>query len=76
MRKWVIINNALGKWRGNPALQRKFFRELAASKGFDPVRDVHRWYSITREDVISKEVFISIIPTQNAYACTQQENPL
>lgn len=42
--------------RGDEINQRDFFERIAKDKGFDPVREVHRWAEITYRDVYKYQV--------------------
>lgn len=40
---------------------RGFFEDLAKKKGFDPVKEAQRWYSVSQKDVLWCEVFNALI---------------
>lgn len=44
------------KWKDSKDMQRKFFDDLAHSRGFHPTEEPSKWYSISLSDVLSKKV--------------------
>lgn len=50
------FNQRLETWKNNPKAQRLFFDKLAHTKGFDPVHESHRWYSVSKQDIEALKV--------------------
>lgn len=61
---WVIpLIFILEKSKANVSSQKIFFDNLAHKKGFHPINQPHRWYDITKDDVLSCKVRVVLTVT-------------
>lgn len=52
----LYLQFCLDKLTGNMEQQRKFLDKLARDKGFDPISEAERWYTVTQKDILSRKV--------------------